>query len=303
MKFSIVVATYNRKEILKKCLECVLLQTYKDFELLVVDDGSTDCTDETMSHYSDERIRYIKLDKNYGTATPARNRGIEEMTGDALIIWDSDDFLLPNALEVLQSGFDEHEEVGIVCTSTDFCKDGVKQEYPRSESTYLSVTDWFGGKKSKDSEIIAIRKDLIGDVRFESRSIDFMFYAKIVGGVKPKIYYVNETCGVINLESDSLSLTHARKKKNNVLSIERAPILDSYLEKYGELYFIANAHGKYAGFAFGSAIGYLRDGDYRNSKKMFVKANKAHFTLTWKVMELLVSIPLLNIIFHKFAKR
>ncbi len=261
MKFSIVVATYNRSEVLKRCVESVLAQSYKDFELLIVDDGSTDNTASMMKDFNDHRVKYIQLDKNYGSATPARNRGIDDMTGDVLIIWDSDDVLLPCALEILKRGFDKFK-TGVVCVSTIFYGGSKAVEYPRMPTGLLTKLDWVRGGRPRDAEIIGIKKECIGSVRFRSRGIDFMFYIEILGNSNTEIAYINEIGGYVFLESDELSLTKLRKKMNVYLSQERGPILDSFLSEYKTLYFEAQAYKKFSGYAYGAAVGLLLGGKH-----------------------------------------
>lgn len=273
MKFHIVVSTYNRSKALKRCVESILAQTYADFELVVVDDGSTDDTPVMMRGFTDARIRYIPLDKNHGTATPARNRGIAEMTGDALIIWDSDDVLLPNALAALRYGFDQYD-AGVVCTSTDFYKGQILEVYPRIPTGLLTRLEWINGTRPRDAEIIAVKKDYIGDIRFRSRGIDFMFYVEVVDNHEVKIAYVNEVCGQVFLESDDLSLTIQRKKMNVQLSMERGQILDAFLTKHKQLYFDAGVQHKYAAYAYGSAVGLLLAG---KQQRAIVRAWQAFF--------------------------
>jgi glycosyltransferase involved in cell wall biosynthesis len=253
MKFSIVVATYNRAKSLKACVLSVLAQSYENFELLVIDDGSTDTTPRLMSEFNDERVRYIQLDRNYGSATPARNRGIDEMTGDVLIIWDSDDILLPNALKNLKLGFDRFN-TGVVCVSTIFYRGSKAEDYPRIPTGLLTKLDWIRGGRPRDAEIIGIRKEHIGDIRFRSRNIDFMFYVEVMVNLNTDIGYINETSGHVFLESDKLSLTKQRKKMNISLSQERGEILDMFLSKCKDLYFEAGAFEKFAGYAYGPMI-------------------------------------------------
>ena len=65
-KISVIIPTYNRAKELKRSVESVLAQTYDNFELIIVDDGSKDNTQEVIASIPDERIRYIKLDKTEG---------------------------------------------------------------------------------------------------------------------------------------------------------------------------------------------------------------------------------------------
>ena len=97
MKFSIIIPTYNRADFLPKAIESVLAQTYTNWELIVVDDGSTDNTREVISKYSDERITYIYQENSERSA--ARNNGIEHAKGEYVCFLDSDNYMLPNRLE------------------------------------------------------------------------------------------------------------------------------------------------------------------------------------------------------------
>lgn len=96
---SIVLPTYNRAYILGRAVESVLNQTYPYFELILVDDGSTDSTQELIENYQDERICYYKLDENGGQSR-ARNFGIEHARYEYIAFEDSDDIWHPNKLEV-----------------------------------------------------------------------------------------------------------------------------------------------------------------------------------------------------------
>jgi glycosyltransferase involved in cell wall biosynthesis len=95
IKISVVIPAYNSATYLKDALNSVLSQTFKSHEIILVDDGSTDQTEEIARSYGDQ-IRYIKQ-KNQGSAA-ARNTGIHEATGDWVAFLDSDDLMLPDRL-------------------------------------------------------------------------------------------------------------------------------------------------------------------------------------------------------------
>jgi glycosyltransferase involved in cell wall biosynthesis len=97
---SIIIPTYNRANDLDRCLKSLQNQTYKNFEVLVCDDGSTDNTEEIVAKYNSIlTIKYIK-DDNFGGPASPRNNGISEAKGDWICFLDSDDWWYPNKLEV-----------------------------------------------------------------------------------------------------------------------------------------------------------------------------------------------------------
>ena len=111
---SIILPTYNRADRVGKAIESVLTQTYPDFELLVIDDGSTDETEEVVTRYGDKRVHYYRMAEN-GGQSKARNCGMQMAQYDYLAFEDSDDLWRPEKLkvqmEVMQGA--EHD-VGMV---------------------------------------------------------------------------------------------------------------------------------------------------------------------------------------------
>jgi glycosyltransferase involved in cell wall biosynthesis len=97
--FTIVVPTYNRAHLLPRAIESILAQTFQDFEVIIVDDGSTDHTADVVSALGDDRIEYLSQE-NAG-ASAARNRGAAAASGSFLTFLDSDDEALPHWLEAL----------------------------------------------------------------------------------------------------------------------------------------------------------------------------------------------------------
>lgn len=94
---SVIIPTYNRGRLILDSVNSVLNQTYKNIELIVVDDCSTDDTKEIIESINDFRIKYIKLEKNSG-ACVARNSGIERATGEFIAFNDSDDLWIPEKI-------------------------------------------------------------------------------------------------------------------------------------------------------------------------------------------------------------
>lgn len=96
MVFSIVIPTYNRALLIMKTIESIVNQTFTDFELIIVDDGSTDSTEEVVLAIKDNRIKYYK--KKNEERGAARNYGVSKSSGDYLVYFDSDDIMYQDCL-------------------------------------------------------------------------------------------------------------------------------------------------------------------------------------------------------------
>ncbi|MEZ4907355.1 MAG: glycosyltransferase family 2 protein [Saprospiraceae bacterium] len=94
--FSIIIPTYNRADMIVKAIQSVIEQTYSNWELIIVDDGSTDNTEEVVRSYNDERIKYFY--KDHEERSIARNYGIDKSTGLYISFLDDDDYYLPDFL-------------------------------------------------------------------------------------------------------------------------------------------------------------------------------------------------------------
>ena len=116
-KFSVIMPVYNDEKYVGKAIESVLQQTYPSFELIVVDDGSTDGTPAILRDFEDHPKVIIIRQKNGGTAA-ARNSGLRHAKGEFCAFLDSDDFYSQDRLEVISRYIEEHER-NIDCLATD----------------------------------------------------------------------------------------------------------------------------------------------------------------------------------------
>ncbi|MGH1352177.1 MAG: glycosyltransferase family 2 protein [Methyloligellaceae bacterium] len=114
--FSIVIPTYNRKDEILKAVDSVLKQTCQDFEIVIVDDGSTDGTKDAIDALGDDRIRYIKHEQQSG-ANAARNTGIGHAQGSYISFLDSDDIFLKNKLERISEEIEKFPEEAVFISS------------------------------------------------------------------------------------------------------------------------------------------------------------------------------------------
>lgn len=148
-KLSIIIPTYNSAHFLPETLESILNQDYEDYELIVVDDGSTDNTRELIQSYG-VRITYLHQENSGGCSMP-RNVGIRYASGEYIAIFDADDIMKPGKI-MLQSDFlNNNPHVGFVFT--DFC-DFRGAEILRNHISTCPIFNQLRKKKVRKNEYI-----------------------------------------------------------------------------------------------------------------------------------------------------
>ncbi len=115
-KVSVIIPTYNRANLLSEAIQSVLDQTFKDYEIIVVDVGSTDNTREMIGRFGD-KINYI-YQKQCPVAT-TRNLGMKNSSGEYIAFLDDDDFWHKNKLEIQVKELDQNQELGFICSEAD----------------------------------------------------------------------------------------------------------------------------------------------------------------------------------------
>ena len=138
MKVSMIVPVYNTEAYLRKCLDSLVNQTYKDFEVIVVNDGSPDNSQLILDEYA-KKYPFIKvIEKKNGGLSDARNVGIRNASGDYIGFLDSDDYVLEDMLEKMVKKC-ESGDFDIVCCDLDFIyEDGHRQRVVSSISEDLN---------------------------------------------------------------------------------------------------------------------------------------------------------------------
>ncbi len=115
---SIIIPVYNGEKYIKKCIDSVINQTKKELEIIIINDGSTDNTENLIKEYKDKRIKYFK-NTNHGIGY-TRNYGISKSTGKYIMFLDSDDYIEKTACEKLFNKIEKNNLDIVIC---DFYKD------------------------------------------------------------------------------------------------------------------------------------------------------------------------------------
>jgi len=195
-KVSVILTAYNGEKYICEAIDSVLSQTYKDFEIIVIDDGSTDSTATKLKEYGDD-IKYI-YQNNSGTAN-ALNKGIKNSIGDYIAFIDQDDVWISNKIEKQINYFQLNENVEIVGTNAyliDSFGDKKNELMHFLQGNIVNVTfkDIFLQNRIIKSSVMCCKKSIekIGLFDTELRSYTYDYYAWLVLSNDKNIKILNE---------------------------------------------------------------------------------------------------------------
>lgn len=225
---SVVIPLFNKKDSIASTMESVLVQTFSDFELLVVDDGSTDGSADVVSSYDDSRIRLIR--KPNGGVSSARNEGIRNAKGDWVAFLDGDDLWEPGFLAEIAGMIANFPETGICGTSYYFLRSGVKEsaEKPLPGDFYglLNNSSWTFGHVFC-STAVCCRKVALNDAG--------MFDERIAYGEDLDVWWrvmLKYPAAFSNKELAVYRFDEENRAMNKRIPLEKLYI--NYFEKYSE---------------------------------------------------------------------
>jgi glycosyltransferase involved in cell wall biosynthesis len=235
---SVIIPTHNRGAILRRAIDSVLNQTYKDFELIIISDGCIDNTDEIIASYADLRISFLTHEKSRG-ASAARNTGIRASTGQYIAFLDDDDEWTPDKLEVQIHVIEQSPpEVGLVYAWMEYIENG-KKRYIRAPKLRGDIfAEMLDKQAITNSSTLIIKREVLDVVHdFDEelpRGNDGDFIRRI-----SKYYhvdYVPKILARIHMDgADRISVNSKKNLRNVVFALEKR--LDDFakdFERYPE---------------------------------------------------------------------
>ena len=228
-EISIIVPVYNVEKYLENCIESILNQTFKDFELILVDDGSTDNSGKICDIYEKKDSRIKVIHKNNGGLSSARNAGLDIACGKYVGFIDSDDSIHPRMYEILYDLIKKYES-DISCCNYKKIYDIFKDEYENVNSLeVIEMSNIEAIKNLYDKEIgvklvIACnklyRKNLFDNIRYKVGRVhedEFMAH-RILYNCKKITYVDNELYYYLQREGSIMSQISYKRKVDTLLS-------------------------------------------------------------------------------------
>ncbi|MFH1395272.1 MAG: glycosyltransferase [Candidatus Omnitrophota bacterium] len=270
-KVSVIIPAYNKADLTVKTVKSVLAQTYKNIEIIVVDDGSTDNTTERLKPYCN-RIKYVY--KNNGGACSARNLGIKKTAGDYIALIDCDDIYIPEKIEISVDFLDKNPDIGFIHTPVYFIdeNDNVCGRYPRfkkAPSGYVSKKLLL--KNFVCNSTVVVRAECFEKTGMFDETIftpaDWDMWLRL--SEYYKVGYINKPMTLYR-KSESYIAKHLEQSKRELLIVlekvfRRNPDLNRRFRKR----LISNVY-------FSQALGYLRVEDWIKARNEVILALKEY---------------------------
>jgi len=234
--FSVVISAYNKEKFIKETIKSVLRQNEQDFEIIVVDDGSTDNTKSRIEEIKDRRIKYI-YQRPSGLPACARNRGIERASGKYIALLDGDDRWLAEKLEKTLDIFSKNPKTDIVCHDLRIVSENAK--FIRRTFLGPYPKDVYG-KLLWDSNCFVITTTVLKrEVFFEHNfwfdendklfSVeDYDFWLRLAETEKFNFYYLSEVLAEHVVSEKGIVLNDIGKNAENFLYL-----FDRNVKSYG----------------------------------------------------------------------
>ena len=202
--------SYNHGHFLKRALDSLIVQTYNNWQLIIVDNHSTDNTNEVVSSFNDPRITYLKTNNN-GVIAASRNIGIEASKGQWIAFLDSDDYWTKDKLEVCSNYFEDdidlvHHDLKIVPKKLKFL---FKKLFSRQAKTPALIDLLLNGNFIANSSVVVRKKLLlqIGGISENKEMIaaeDYNAWLRI-SELTEGFHYIQETLGFYEMHINAVS--------------------------------------------------------------------------------------------------
>lgn len=219
MKFSIIMPTFNRVHTIERAIKSIQLQNYENWEIIIIDDGSTDDTEKVLKNYlrCDNRIKYFKMDQNSGVGK-ARNFGFKNISTDSEWIGflDSDDIFVDNAFELMKNKIEEFSEIKHFSFSTQY-QNGEKACYIKHDNFLGSFETVLGKNNDVFGEFNSLlHRSIIEDGFHFEESVNGYEWIAWLRLSKKNFKHLYTTSTIIRIyvnEGESLLRTSNKDKK------------------------------------------------------------------------------------------
>lgn len=234
---SIIIPTYNRGNIIRETITSVLNQTYQNFQVFIIDDGSTDNTKSVIQSFDDKRIKYV-FQNHSGLPASGRNTGLKQINGDYIAFLDSDDLWFPRKLEIQINLFEKNPNILLIATNGVFFPTKLNMKVlPLKKNIKISFRQLLEKNVIINSSVV-LRKEVIASIGLldENRNLkygeDFDYWLRLLRFKDNSILIIKNV--LVKYREDTKSLFNIYN--NPQFFLKKYRILTQIFEKHKDLH-------------------------------------------------------------------
>ncbi|MBR3510480.1 MAG: glycosyltransferase family 2 protein [Alphaproteobacteria bacterium] len=224
-KISVLMSAYNTEKYIAESIESILNQTFKDFEFIIINDGSTDKTAQIIKKYAkqDKRIKFIDCKKNAGLIA-ALNKGLELCRGKYIARMDADDISVPTRFEKQIKYMEKHPECGVLGGLHEKFGDGIKNMVIYRYQPKVKMLDFLLHGNLVSHPTVLIRKEILtkNNIKYDSNcpyAEDFAFWTEIVKHTE--IHNLQEVLLKYRWHKENVSLVHKKIQDDSAEKVRK----------------------------------------------------------------------------------
>jgi len=277
---SIIIPTYNSGKYLLEAIESCLNQTYKNIEIIVIDDGSTDNTKYLLKNYIEEgKIKYF-YQQNRGRSA-ARNLGLEKASGEFIQFLDADDYIHHKKIEKQIKLFNKNKDIGLVYCGAIYIKDNVQIHKLLKKVRSKNFLQWGALYNFLPIHAPIFKSEF--KVKFDeqySHMEDWDYWIRLVATSNAKIGYINEFLTYIRVHDNNTS------KKDLIMLENELNFVNKYIKEFNDK----------------KILGYLYVKKFKLEYKLNTKTNWELFKMIMKIRFILIIDVLIFLLKQKVKK-
>lgn len=219
-EISVIMPVYNASKYLREAIESVLNQTFKEFELIILNDSSTDNSAEIIIEYAkkDSRIQFVNQEVNIGPSL-LRNLGIEKSKGKFIALLDADDIALPTRFEKQRQVLLENDQIGLCGSWYTLFGEGIKNKVIETIPNPELVKILFLDNNNIGNSTVMLKKEVLGDLRFDLNYVpveDYELWSRLI--LKTDFYNIPESLVLYRWHDTNITQT---KRENTEKSLKK----------------------------------------------------------------------------------